>query len=133
MKKFLPLIIFLVLIVPVLSYGAGESSLLPNCGTIEGTKINRECGYQDLLQLTINIIDWVMKMAIPISAGVIAWAGFKYMTTGIVDERTAAKTMLLKVAKGLFFIFAAWLIVHTVLTTLLDSSNTELIKVIPVE
>lgn len=122
MKKFLPIFLVLVILIPVLvdaQSSPPEKPILPDCGTIVGTKINRECGYNDLLQLVNNIINWIIMIAVPVAAGVLAWAGFKYMTTGISDQKSEAKKMIQKVCIGLVFILAAWLIVSTILNALL--------------
>jgi zinc transporter ZupT len=66
----------------------------------------------------------------PVAAGVFAWAGFTYMTTGVVDERTKAKNMIQKVFLGFVFILAAWLLVSTILNALLAD---EFKNAVPVE
>lgn len=82
------------------------------------------CGYGDLLKLVNNIINWIIMVSVPIAAGVFAWAGFKFMTTGVVDERTAAKNMIQKVLIGFVFILAAWIIVGTIIKALLKDPST---------
>lgn len=102
-----------VLAVPVLT----NAEIIPsNCGDVANGQ--PECGYNDLLKLINNVIDWIMMVAIPVSAGVFAWVGFKYMTTGVSDQKSEAKKMLWKVFIGLVFILAAWLIVDTILKAL---------------
>jgi len=100
-------ILFLVLPVFVLAQG----SFVP-C-------VN-DCGYSDLLKLVNNIINWIIMISFPVAAGVFAWAGFKLMTTGIADERSAAKAMLWKVFIGFIFILSAWIIVTTITNTFLS-------------
>ena len=56
----------------------------------------------------------------PIAAGVIAWAGFLYMTTGVSDQKSAAKKIIQKVFIGFVFILSAWLIVTTIVNALLS-------------
>lgn len=121
-KKTLPvLILFVFMFMPVFAYAAG---LLPNCGIIESGKVIKECGYYDLLELVNKVIDWIIMIAVPVAAGVLAWAGFKYMTTGISDQKSEAKTIIRKVCLGLVFILAAWLIVGTILKALLKDPNS---------
>lgn len=63
-------------------------------------------------------------ISVPVAAGVFAWAGFTYMTTGISDQKSAAKAMMQKVFIGFVAILAAWIIVTTITNSLLsDGSN----------
>jgi len=115
-KKILPFLILFILVVPILvsAYNPLTDSIIPSCGS--------NCGYDDLMQLVSNIIDWIIMISIPVAAGVIAWAGFKYMTTGVVEQKSEAKGILVKVSIGLVFILAAWLIVSTITKALLKTS-----------
>lgn len=111
MKKILPVFIFVLIFIPVFVFAQQSDPIIPNCSP--------NCGYNDLLQLVNNIIKWIVLVSMPIAAGVFAWAGFTYMTTGVVDERTKAKNMIQKVFIGFVFILSAWLIVSTILNALL--------------
>lgn len=111
MKKILPIVVFFVLILPI--FVGAQTSVIPNCGQYN------ECGYQQLLQLVNNIINWIIMASFPVAAGVFAWAGFKLMTTAVVDERTAAKEMFKKVFIGFVIILSAWIIVTTIVNSLL--------------
>ena len=113
MKKILPILIILfILITPVFSFAQGP--FVPDCGT------QGNCGYQDLLKMVNNIIKWIIMISVPVAAGVFAWAGFIYMTTGIADQKSYAKGMLWKVFWGFVAILSAWIIVNTITNTLLS-------------
>jgi hypothetical protein len=115
MKNFLKNILFFpIVFLPILTFAQGDI-IVPNCSP--------NCGYNDLLQLVNNIINWIIMISIPIAAGVFAWAGFKYMTTGISDQKSAAKAMLQKVFIGFVFILSAWIIVNTITNALLSDEN----------
>ena len=118
LKKILPvLFLFLIFIIPILTFAqTQESPIIPNCSP--------NCGYQDLLQLVNNIIKWIILISVPVAAGVFAWAGFIYMTTGAMDQKSYAKDMIWKVFKGLVFILAAWLIVGTIIKALLKDPSS---------
>jgi hypothetical protein len=111
-KNILPLL-FLIIVVPVFALAA--DSLIP---------CTNDCGYADLLKLVNNIINWIIMISTPVAAGVFAWAGIKYMTTGVSDEKSAAKNMIQKVFIGFVFILAAWIIVGTILKALLKDTST---------
>lgn len=77
------------------------------------------CGYNDLLKLVNNIINWIIVISFPIAAGVFAWAGIQLMMTGVADKRSQAKAMIVKVFWGFVIILSAWIIVSTVINALL--------------
>ena len=118
MKKFLPVLFLILILVPVFVFGQTppkESPIIPDCGP------SGECGYYDLLKLVNNIIGWIIMISIPVSAGVLAYAGFLYLTTAVADKRSEAKRMIQNVFIGLACILAAWIIVSTITNTLLKS------------
>ena len=106
-----------------------QNRIIPDCGIIVDGKINKECDYNDFLQLIKNIINWLILFSFPVAALVFAWAGFKYMTTGISDQKSAAKSMLVKVFIGFVIILASWLIVNTILSALLNPDFTDAVPV----
>lgn len=120
-KNILVFSLLIVAVMPVLANAQADQIPLvsKDCGIIVDGKINRECGYADLLILVNTVIDWIIKISVPVAAGVFAWAGIKYMTTGISDQKSAAKAMMTKVFIGFVFILAAWIIVGTIIKALL--------------
>src|SRR3989344_6443244 len=106
-----------------------QNRIIPDCGIIVDGKINKECDYNDFLQLIKNIINWLILFSFPVAALVFAWAGFKYMTTCISDQKSAAKSMLVKVFIGFVIILASWLIVNTILSALLNPDFTDAVPV----
>lgn len=104
------ILVFSLLLSPILVF----ADLIP---------CTNKCGYQDLLKLVNNVINWIIMISTPVAAGVFAWAGIKYMTTGVADQKAEAKKMLQKVFWGFVFILAAWVIVSTILKALLQSTS----------
>lgn len=135
MKSFLKsvfILLFLaVIVVPVFAVAQDEKPIIPECGNIVGGKIDKECGYAELIQLVNNIINWIVWISVPTAAAVFAWAGFKYMTTGVVDQKAAAKAMLQKVFIGFVAILAAWIIITTITKALLSDKFPK--EAMPVE
>jgi hypothetical protein len=111
-KNFIPILLLLIIVIPVFV----SAQIIPNCSP--------NCGYNDLLTLVNNIINWIIWIAVPVAAGVFAWAGIKLMTTGVADEKSAAKAMIWKVFIGLVFILAAWIIVGTIIKALLQNPSS---------
>jgi hypothetical protein len=121
-KNFLiAFMILFVFVVPTIIFAQESGNGLIPCGG----KGQNECGFNDLLALVNNIINWIIIVSIPIATGVIAWAGILYMTTGVAGTKEQAKKMIQKVLMGFAAILAAWLIVTTMINALLDSSFRE--------
>jgi len=115
------LFLSLFLFVPFFVKAADTGLVSSDCGYLVNGKLI-ECGYANLLTLINTIINWIITISIPISAGVFAWAGLKYMTTAVADQKSEAKAMIRKVLIGFAIILAAWIIVSTILNALLSSS-----------
>ena len=86
--------------------------------------LSDECGYDDLLILINNVIDWIIKISVPIAAGVFAWAGIKMMIHGDnPGKRSESINTMKKVFIGFVFILSAWIIVTTITNALLSDKN----------
>ncbi|HVT75027.1 MAG TPA: pilin [Candidatus Paceibacterota bacterium] len=92
-------------------------------------KLDNDCDYQQLVATATRIVKYILFIIIPIVGAMILWTGFKYMTAGGDANAVAdAKRMLKPIAIGVFLIFAAWLIVYTILDKLLAPSIGEIQK-----
>jgi len=81
-----------------------------------------ECDYNQLIATFNRLIQFVLWLVTPIVIGMMVYTGFKYMTAGGDMNMIAdAKKMFTPIIIGIFFIFAGWLIVYTVLDKLLDT------------
>ncbi|MDE2116413.1 MAG: hypothetical protein KGI79_00860 [Patescibacteria group bacterium] len=105
----------------------------PSGQFVQGT----ECDYSQLIATATRIIMFVLYILTPLVIGMILYAGFKYMMAGS-DARLLedAKKMFKPILIGVFFIFAAWLIVYTILNGLLasqigDVKKTDIIPTTP--
>lgn len=129
MKKFLTTIILaLIILTPAIPVFA-QGGFIPCGGYDKEGNRQRECGYYDLLEMVNRIVKWLVIVSAPVAAGVIAWSGFLYMTTGVSDQKSAAKKMITKVFIGFVFILGAWLIVSTVLDAILADKFEEAVPV----
>ena len=88
--------------------------LIPDCPA-EG------CGWDQFMLLIKKVIDFaIFGLSLPVGAIVIAWTGFLFMTSGDdPGKRKKAKDALIKIVAGLVIAMAAWLIVNTILTSLI--------------
>lgn len=102
----------------ILRPAVGAAASLP--GTIVPCSgISCSCG--DLVQLAQNVLNTGIYFAVFISAVLFAWAGWKLLTgksmgqSGTIED---AKKILWNVMIGLVIILAAWLLVDTLMRTL---------------
>lgn len=105
---------------------AEDSGLIPCGNDVKNGKVTDPCGYDDLVTLAKNVIDFlIFKIAAPLGAVMFAYAGFLYLTNGGNESKIKeAHTIFLYVFWGLVVALAAWLIVNFVLTFFLGESST---------
>ena len=118
MKRFYKKIILCVVIFFPFVAGA---KLVPDCG-------GGPCGFGDLITLANNILKFLMiEISIPLAAIAFAYAGFLLVTSaGDEGKVKTAKSIFLSVLTGFIIILAAFLIVRTISTSLV---NDEYIKI----
>ena len=129
-KKFfaglLSAFFLLVLILPFLTYAADPPGLV-KCGTYgaDGKTINKMCDFNDLIGLINDIIKWIIGISGVIFTISAIYGGFLYMTSGDKPaNKDKAKSILWSTLIGFVIILVAWLIVYTLLHTLVNSSGT---------
>lgn len=120
-KIFINLSILTIFLIPsfVFSQG-GASGLTYECfsGGVYGN-----CTFADLVAAVQNFTNRLTVLVLAFTVVPIAWAGALYMVSGgNAGNRTKANEMLKKVAIGIFFMLAAWLIVNLIASTLLSST-----------
>jgi len=84
------------------------------------------CTCKDLVTSAQNLLYTGIYLAVFTSAILFAWAGWKMLTgrtVGNSGDIENAKKILWNVIIGLVIILAAWLIVNTLLTTLVNGSR----------
>ncbi|MDE2107121.1 MAG: transglycosylase SLT domain-containing protein [Patescibacteria group bacterium] len=109
------------------SSGSGVASWLVPCGgsTVPGVPTNpitaTGCNLCNLGQLIQNIINFLIIIAVPISAALFAYAGYLYFTA--VDDQgkvKQAKKIFSSVIIGLVIALSGYLIVQTLMNALLN-------------
>lgn len=102
----------LLIAVPLLA--SAQDGLVPSC---EGN----ECGFEELLLLIDNIINWLLIISSSVAALLFAWAGWLYISArGDPGQMKKANSIFWKVIVGLVIILSAWLIVDLIADTLLE-------------
>lgn len=86
-----------------------------------------DCDIDAFIKMINNIINWIIGISITIFAISLIWGGFLYMTSGEnTGNKEKAKTIIWSTLKGFVIILVAWVIVYTILNTLVKDpgSNT---------
>jgi hypothetical protein len=96
---------------------------LVSCNGIDDPRTEKEeveCTFNHAVETFQRIIKFVLYLMIPIILGMIVYVGFTYITAnGDAGKLAKAKSMIIPILLGVFFILAAWLIVFTLLDFLL--------------
>ena len=117
MKRFIPLLAFLLLLAPLPAL-AQFGPIVPDvCRTCP-------CGFGGVLAIIQNVINFIIAISIIIATIIIAWAGGLYMLSATNPEsRSLANKMLINAVVGLCIVLSAWLIVDFVMKTLYNSNS----------
>lgn len=103
----------------------GKTGITYECG--DGITAGN-CSFDDLVAAVKKALDFGIKFALSFSVVVIAYAGYRYMISGDnPGERKKANEMLWKVALGIVYILAAWLIVTLITNALLTEDVKKLV------
>ncbi len=104
----------IIFIAPATSFAAG---LIPACSP---DPVTNQCGwgFPEFMKLINNVIDFAIKdLALPIAAIMIAYAGFKLVTSGgSTEARSSAKNIFTNTVIGLVLAAGSWIIVKTILS-----------------
>lgn len=110
------LFVFLMLIMPVFSFGAG----LVDCDNTPAAdgKIAKPCDFNAFMDLINTVIKFILfKLVVPIAAIMFFYAGFKLVTSGgSTENRGVAKKVFSSAVYGLVAAVGGWLIIRTILT-----------------
>lgn len=121
-NKFPLLLFFLIIIFPLYVFAEG---LVPCDGSAASP-----CGFSQFILLIQNVINFLMfDIATPLAAVVFAWAGIIMLTSGgSADKIKQAKEIFQWVLIGFLIALSGWLIVSTIMGTLLGGSISEFIQ-----
>lgn len=126
MKKIYTILFGLIILFSTFSYAqaALDYKGLVKCdGVVTPGESGRTnpCDFKDLIETINSIIRWVFLLTIPIFIGIIAYAGFLYMSPN-PSNRSQANNMLWEAVKGFAIMLIAWTFVTTLLGWLVDPS-----------
>lgn len=81
-----------------------------------------DCKCEHLVQLAQNLINGGIFLSIFLAALLFAYAGWLYMSNEAIGQKDKAKKLFGNVAIGLIVIMVAWLVVDTLMSSLLKDN-----------
>ena len=122
------LAIMTLIFLPILVFGqSGDVDPAKNKGLIPCN--GPECTFTDLLRGIDGIIDFLIKISIPIAMILFAYAGFLYITAaGNSGKIGKAHDVFKDVIVGFLIVLSAWLIVNTIVSPLISSDYETLLE-----
>jgi hypothetical protein len=81
-----------------------------------------DCKCEDLVQLAQNLINGGIFLSIFLAALLFAYAGWLYLSNEAIGQKDKAKKLFSNVAIGLIVIMVAWLVVDTLMSSLLKDN-----------
>ena len=128
--------LFFVMLLPLSAYSQANPSKTTQATGAAGTGMTYECGdgatagnctFEDAVAAVKRVTNYGAVIALGFSVVVIAYAGALYMVSeGNPGKLKEATEMFRKVAIGILFILAAWLIVSLILNGLGVNSTVQL-------
>lgn len=117
LRRYFPIIGLVLLVVaitaPSLVFGAGLTKIVPCDG------IN--CTVCDVATVAQNVLNTGIYVAVFLSAILFAWAGWLYLTNvANPGQMEKAKTIFIDVIIGLVIILVAWIVIDTLMRTLVN-------------
>jgi len=116
----------------VFSYAQTSGAGLVPCGVTSDSPLSSEKDYNTatecdachLVQLTQNIIHFLVGLAISISVLMFAWAGILFFTSNASPEKISkGKRIFGQTLVGFLIAFSAWIVVNTLLFILIDQEK----------
>lgn len=120
-KALISLALLVALSAPMMAFATPPPGLVP-CGT----ETTDPCGFNDIIKLAKNIINFLIGLGVVAAALGFAYAGFLYITAmGSEEKIKHAHAIFLKVIWGFVFMLSAWLIVKTLENAFLTTDQQE--------
>lgn len=117
--------IAIAIVLPTIALAAVNTTgagLVP-CGVSSDPTTATECEACNLVQLIQGIITFLIGLAVPIAMGMFVWAGVLYFTSATNSENIGkAKNIFSSAAVGFALALSSWIIVNTILNTVLDKN-----------
>lgn len=112
--------ILTILLSPFVISAAESNLIFCNTGTPNAQgEFSDPCGWKEFVSLAQRFINYLILLIIPLATVTFAWAGFTILTAGgNAGQVQKGKEMFTKVAIGVAWTLAAWLVINTILNAL---------------
>ncbi len=120
--RIVALFAIIFFIAPSLALAANSlpGQIVPSeCNEVGGCK-----SICDLATVAQNVLNTGIYVAVFLSAVLFAWAGWLYLTSVAGGEISRAREIFVNVAIGLVIILAGWLVVDTLMRTLVGNGGS---------
>ena len=109
------------IMLPSLAFAAWTDPIV-NCSGALDSKTQTACTVCDIAKTAQNVLNTAIYVAVFLSAVLFAWAGIIYVTNiANHGEISKAKNIFANVIIGLVIVLASWLVIDTLMKTLVDS------------
>lgn len=107
-----------------------DTGIVPKCGRTANADVplgeTRMCGYQDILQLAANVINFIFILIVPVVAGITMYTGAMLIIYGkksdptgaVMDKLKGYRTRLFNIGGGVIIILFAWTFIAMILREL---------------
>jgi len=115
-----PLVLLVMLAVPALAFaqGGGLPEKVVSCN-------GADCTVCDIAKTAQNVLNTGIYLLVFLSAVLFAWAGWKMLTAGGNSEAYAkGKSIFGNVVIGFVIVLAGWLVVDTLMKTMVDQNGS---------
>jgi hypothetical protein len=149
MKKITKILIGAIVFIFILSFSSmvfadtpgvcsdTDSSLYSNVNTTTGSQFwpivqcgnagEHCCDFTEFAIMINRIINWFISISVSVAAITFSIAGANMLLhPDNAGEREKAKSMFIKTIIGMLIVLGAWLIIHTIITSLVSSSTNAL-------
>jgi lysylphosphatidylglycerol synthetase-like protein (DUF2156 family) len=129
-RDFAVVLLTILIIVPNLTFAASWTDPIVQCsGALPGTSIDGQsqaaCTVCDIAKTAQRLLNTAIYIAVFLSALLFAYAGIIYVTNiANHGEISKAKNIFSNVVIGLVIILASWLVIDTLMKTLVKGQNT---------
>lgn len=109
---------------PIIAFAGNLPTQIVSCSGALDKGDLKACTLCDLAQTAQNLLNTAIYILIVLSAILFAWAGFKLLFSGgDTSEYAAGKRVFKSVVIGLLIIMCGWLVVDTVMKTLVGEKD----------
>ncbi len=98
-------------------------AIAPDCDPTAATS-SGGCGGSQLIQLGVNIVQFLIDISILIAVVLFLWGGFLFLTSGGSEKQiTSGRKTITNAVIGIVIVLGSWIIINTFLTLLTNCTG----------